>query len=258
MKNLLVNADDWGLHSSINQAIIDCVNKGSVNSISVSVNGQNPDMKALKELYKKGVHIGLHLTWVGEPWITKKTTITNWQFFFIYYIKNKKKFLKSLMYESEIQLNRLLDVGIIPNHIDSHQHLHAIPKIWEYVNLIASNFRTCRVRSCYVENKNWTKRGMSGTCLQKLAQHNTKTETTFFKCAGIRYSGNNSLSNLTLELNENTSDFLELIVHPGKSNERLNRKYSNWNYNWENEYNILMSHDFINLINSNNYLLYYK
>ena len=255
MKKLLVNADDWGLHPSINQAIIDCANIGSVNSVSVSVNGQTLDMKALKDLYEKGIHIGLHLTWVGEPWITKKINILNWQDFLIYYIINKKSFLKSLMSESEIQLNTLLNAGIIPSHIDSHQHLHAIPKIWQYVNSMASNFSACRVRSCCVDNENWTKRGMSGTCLQKLAHHNTKTETTFFKCAGIRYSGNNSLSNLTLELNENISDFLELIVHPGKSNEKLNQKYSNWNYNWANEYNTLMSSDFLLLIKGNNYVM---
>ena len=254
MKKIIVNADDWGLHSSINEAIVDGVNIGSINGISVCVNGQATDIKTLRYLYQKGIRIGLHLTWVGEPWLTKKVQFSNWKNFIIHYLLNKKNFIKDIIIESEAQLNKLVEAGIIPSHIDSHQHLHVLPELWEHVNLVASKIDNCNVRSCYVKDRNWIKNGILGKMLQKFANKNCDEEQFFFSCAGIKYSGNNTLSTIKKEINENSSDSLELILHPGKNNNELRSKFPKWNYNWEGEYELLKEPEFMSYLTERGYV----
>ena len=254
LKKIIVNADDWGLHSSINEAIVDGVNIGCINGISVCVNGTASDINTLRYLYQKGIRIGLHLTWVGEPWLTKKVQFHNWKNFLIAYLLNKKNFINDIIIESEAQLNKLVEAGIIPSHIDSHQHLHVLPELWEYVNLVALKIDNCNVRSCYVKDRKWIKKGVSGKMLQKFASKNFNEEQSFFSCAGIKYSGNNTLATIKKEINENSSNFIELIVHPGKSNQELSSKFPKWNYNWEAEYHLLMSPEFIPFITRSGYL----
>ena len=65
---LLVNADDFGLHSDINRGISECVESGRVQSVSFAAVGQAVDWKKLQEWQRSRVLTGLHLTLFGEPW----------------------------------------------------------------------------------------------------------------------------------------------------------------------------------------------
>src|SRR5262245_51557756 len=79
MPTVLVNADDFGLHRDIDRGIVDCIDAGVVQSISFSPQGQSLDWQVLHDLSDRGVRVGLHVTLVGEPWMTDGRVITDWK-----------------------------------------------------------------------------------------------------------------------------------------------------------------------------------
>src|SRR4051794_17886310 len=79
MPTVLVNADDFGLHRDIDRGILDCVEAGVVQSVSFSPQGESLDWNALRNLHDRGVRVGLHVTLVGEPWLTDGRIIPGWK-----------------------------------------------------------------------------------------------------------------------------------------------------------------------------------
>jgi len=77
--HLLVVADDFGLHTDIDRGILECVERGRVQGVSFCPTGRSLEWKRLIELMDQGVHVGLHLTLVGEPWSTDGRVIPAWQ-----------------------------------------------------------------------------------------------------------------------------------------------------------------------------------
>src|SRR4051812_889186 len=79
MPTLLVNADDFGLHRDIDRGILDCIDHGVVQSLSFSPQGESLDWRLLADLRRRGVRVGLHITLVGEPWMSDDRLVPGWK-----------------------------------------------------------------------------------------------------------------------------------------------------------------------------------
>jgi len=107
--NIKITADDFGYCSKRNAGIIESVNKGIVNSVSVLVNGSCVEPCA--HLFTKNVKIGLHLNLTeGKPLKTVKSIVDEQGIFF-----PKKIFTQKLMLFSQDEV-----------HIISHLYLMQI------------------------------------------------------------------------------------------------------------------------------------
>src|SRR5256884_769333 len=76
---LLVNADDLGLHADIDRGILECIECGRVQSVSFAATGRTVDWNRLRELIRHGVHVGLHVVLVDEPWASDGRVIRGWK-----------------------------------------------------------------------------------------------------------------------------------------------------------------------------------
>lgn len=254
MNALLVNADDFGLHVSINEAIADCVDFGSVNSVSVIANGAAPDYELLRTFSKNKCFVGAHITWVGEPWLTENILLSDWKELLQKIVLNGKPFRQKLQHEAEAQIVRLLDAKFDLSHIDSHQHLHHLPSLWDITAKLMEKYKIPRVRIARVNTCLQMRETIPGIALNTLARTKHNALTDFF-CAGIKYAGNQNGQRLEKELKLSAGYNTELIVHPGKYNPALNKHYPHWNFNWEEEYTALMSQNFLHFIAENNFRL---
>ncbi len=255
MANLLVNSDDFGLHPSVNEAIENCVQFGSVNSISVITNGSAPDYELLRKLYVK-TFIGLHLTWVGEPWLTQKIFIPDWKALLKKVMLGGSRFRNQLLEEAKAQMQELLQNGIVPDHIDSHQHVHHFPFLWDIVLNLQHKNRISRIRVAHVKSPGLMRMGVAGFGLNIRAS--MIQQPAGFYAAGIRHAGNYNGKLLSAELRLAAGADTELIVHPGTDNNALDHKYGHWKFDWEREYAILTSNDFTKLISDNGFKLMKK
>ena len=152
-RNLIVNADDYNSDEERNRGILEAGEKGIATSVSVIANlpFKAESFEKLKTIF--GPKVGIHLN------LTKGTPITQWtttltdesgQFF-----KKRNAWRRALFnqynlteVEEELaaQINRLRELGIIPDHLDGNNHLHVFPGIVEVIARLARDFSIKKVR----------------------------------------------------------------------------------------------------------------
>lgn len=139
MKNLIVNADDFGLTKDISDAIIYVFKVGNISSATIMTNmpGSNYAIKLAKENPKLGV--GLHFNISEGKSSLGVSSLTNSKGFFLEKMSLMMKIvlnrvnINDIKNELDIQYNYLIKAGISPTHLDSHQHVHMNPKVFKIV-----------------------------------------------------------------------------------------------------------------------------
>jgi predicted glycoside hydrolase/deacetylase ChbG (UPF0249 family) len=152
--NLIVNADDFGYFDHVSDGILDCVDAGAVTATGVMTNSPAFAMHAERLQERPGVDIGVHLTLTsGEP-LTREMrhATTRWAGRF----PSKWSIVKAVMSrqitgvmvqaEWRHQIERCLSSGLRPVFLNSHEHLHMLPPLFEQVMGLASEFGIRHVR----------------------------------------------------------------------------------------------------------------
>ncbi len=143
MKKLIINADDYGRCKGINYGIVETVENGILTSTTAMVN--MPDFSHGRELSKKYPKLGVGIHFVlstGKPLTNLKSLVNGEGNFALSIVKEKsdenKLDLEEIKIEFEAQLKKFVEVyGRKPTHIDSHHHVHLLPKIFEVAKEIA-------------------------------------------------------------------------------------------------------------------------
>ena len=123
-KRLIVNADDLGYSEGINEGIIKAHKEGIVTSTSLMVNGRAA--KHGVNLAKKNPRLGLGLHFQVEDndlnllWQAQRVISV------VLIEKTKKEFLEQVQ-----AFKQLTDK--MPDHIDSHHHVHKMPRIFPFI-----------------------------------------------------------------------------------------------------------------------------
>ena len=139
---LIINADDFGLTSGVNRGILDCFLAGSVTSTTLMVNTPATlEAVALAKAHPAlGVGLHFNLT-LGRPLCPPGDvpTLLDGAGEFPGRAACERNLLLAKVKVSEIerefhaQLDRFTSFGIPLTHIDSHQHMHLFPRIFDIV-----------------------------------------------------------------------------------------------------------------------------
>lgn len=135
-------ADDYGIAENSNRRIVQCLDNGALNKISVLPNGEIADFQ--NRLKGKDLKISLHINLVeGRPLAEPKDVpllVTKQGYFrhafvglLLCSLFGKRKELEKQLYK-EIQSQITFwkqQMGDQPVYIDSHQHTHMIPLIFK-------------------------------------------------------------------------------------------------------------------------------
>ncbi|GJQ22984.1 MAG: ChbG/HpnK family deacetylase [Planctomycetia bacterium] len=138
-RSLIINADGYGITAGINRAIEECIEFGTVRSISVNVNFSHA--RALPALVKKypWLSVGCHLNpIIGRPVLPleKVRSLVNDNGEFFYKEFNKKLSsghiqLDELRLELFAQIDRCRDLaGTCFSHVDCHMGKHRLPRFY--------------------------------------------------------------------------------------------------------------------------------
>jgi chitin disaccharide deacetylase len=152
----VVNADDFGLSVSTNAGIRDAYEHGILRSASLMANGEGFDdaVSQVKEL--PGLGVGIHLSLVGERPIAPPHKLRgligsdgrlppSYADFARGYLL--RKFTpREVHREMEAQIARVLHAGIRPTHLDSHQHVHLMPGVFDLTLDLAEAYKIRVVR----------------------------------------------------------------------------------------------------------------
>jgi len=135
-------ADDYGLDNTSSMHILQCIDKGALNKVSVFPNLEKIDL--YKILENKNVRISLHLNLVEGKCMADSDEVnliadknSNFKYTFGGLLKHsllhKKEFEEQAYKEIKAQVmfwKSILPEGV-PFCIDSHQHTHMIPAVFK-------------------------------------------------------------------------------------------------------------------------------
>ncbi len=141
MRELIINADDFGLSQGANRAIITAFREGILTSASLMVGGAAFDQAVSLAMENRGLQVGLHLTLVQgraslpadeipglvdrEGRFTNDPVRAGMRYFF------EKDLRKQLFREIERQIQKIRGTGIPLSHIDGHLNIHMHPVVFD-------------------------------------------------------------------------------------------------------------------------------
>ncbi|MBN2804081.1 MAG: ChbG/HpnK family deacetylase [Deltaproteobacteria bacterium] len=266
MKKVIINADDLALSEGTNTGIINAIKDGIVSSTSIMACGDAFEhaISLLKENNFSGL-VGVHLVLDEEkPLLSPAdiSTIVNDKGLFLSrgeLLKNllvfKKINLDHIRSEFRAQIQKIIDSGIKPSHLDGHGHVHVYPGINKIIIELANEFNIKKIRLpaesyFYFDLKNFKLKKYINklivTTFSLLSKRLFKKSGLIYPAGfmGMLFGGNLNTSNLKKILSSIPSaENFEIMSHPGISDLQRSDKYKHWNYKWENEFNALTSMD---------------
>lgn len=143
LKQIIVNADDFGRHVLINRAVERGVTDGVLRSATIMPGGAAFDDAAELAARSPKLGVGIHLTLVnGNPvlppaeipsLVTEAGIFVDDHTAFAVRILRGAVNLDEVRAELGAQLRRVETAGIHPTHADSHQHMHVLPGVIDIV-----------------------------------------------------------------------------------------------------------------------------
>lgn len=155
-KKFILNADDFGMTNAFNMAVVEGYNNGFLTSASICANGDAFDT-AVNEIIPEcpNLGIGVHLNIIEGRALqdfTKTNLLTDLEGNFkngylqMMYLSNNPLFLEQVELEFRAQIEKVLAYTKV-DHLDSHVHVHAIPKIFELTCKLAQEYNIKQVRT---------------------------------------------------------------------------------------------------------------
>jgi hopanoid biosynthesis associated protein HpnK len=137
VRRLIVNADDFGLTSGVNRAIVEGNRSGIVTSATLMANARATDAAIDLAKVQPSLKIGCHVVLIdGVPLTANLPTLTNISPRFRSSLKQfaiaavrKQIAAEEIQGEVEAQIRKIQSSGITLMHVDSHKHTHMFPHI---------------------------------------------------------------------------------------------------------------------------------
>ena len=243
-KNIVFHADDLGMTLGCNRAIKEAYDYGLLKSTSIMTNGL-AFQDAIKSVVKEcpDLKVGLHINISENPEGAKNLFGANFKpsktrfyksFLSTFFYSFNKSYLESLEKEIRSQFKKAESALGKINHVDSHEHFCAIPKIFEIVSKLCVEFKVKNIRIAnepfYLSTKLITnanhsvaKSILKWLVLYFFSHFNkaaaNKYNLSYSKCfAGILFSGHMNEKNSILILNKLLPKFdeIELLFHPAR------------------------------------------
>ena len=217
VKQLIVNADDFGFTRDVNAGIVEAHRGGILTATTLMATGDAFDDAVRLARETPSLDIGCHLVLVGAPGFP--LTIPQ--------LVRAVALGRIPIYEELVrQVRRIVDAGLSPTHLDTHKHTHLLPPVLEAVARISEEFRIPWVRRPFdfpmqpggVGWKNRLMRLMSGRFRAVLARHHCRSTDWF---AGFRITGRYRSGDLAEVIRALPEGVTEFMCHPGRFGDDL-------------------------------------
>lgn len=252
-RGLIVNADDFGLSSPVNEGIIMAFRDGIVTSTTLMVNqpGFEDGVRLAEE--NPELAVGLHVTLIWGAPVTDPARLgglvdrrgrlpASAAAFAARYAAGRVR-REAIETEVRAQLQRFLATGLTPSHVDTHKHVHCLPGVLEVLLSAAAECDIDRVR---VPLGAWSTsrprmtgirpapaRWARGVIVRRLARNarDTVARTRFRttdNCLEIEYAGRSDAAALATTLEALPEGITELMCHPGLDDRQIPGRLGGW------------------------------
>lgn len=156
-RRIIINADDFGLAAVVNEAVAEAHERGVLSSATIMANMPGFEEAARIAKGHPRLGVGVHLNLLRGAPLSDPTGIRTlvdrrgrfpgsaaevWKRFALRRIDPDE-----LDRELSAQIRRAIDAGILPTHVDSEKHVHAlIPALFKRICDVALRFGIRRIR----------------------------------------------------------------------------------------------------------------
>jgi hopanoid biosynthesis associated protein HpnK len=245
VRRLIVNADDFGLTSGVNRAIVEGNRNGLVTSATLMANAQATEAAIDMAKAQPGLKTGCHVVLIdGVPLTPNLPSLTNGSSRFRSSLKQfalaavrGQISAPEIQREVEAQIRKIQTLGVTLTHVDSHKHTHMFPQILRPVLRAARACGIKAVRNPFEPLRSWPRNMVLSTpglwlrsagvmAFQMFAaefrralkeEGMTSTDGT----VGIAVTGLLDQKNLLRILEALPEGTWELVCHPGYSDADL-------------------------------------
>jgi predicted glycoside hydrolase/deacetylase ChbG (UPF0249 family) len=250
-RDLIVNADEFGLTEGVNHGIVKVHRQGIVTSTTMVANEHAFDHALSVAQKERSLAIGVHLNIThGSPVLPEVRVFSLVDEEGLFH--RRKRFLQRMVAgqidivhvedEFRAQIEKVMEAGLQPSHLDSHESIHMYPAIFRVLAGLAREFRlpvrlqdepmsrsSFASRAAYLRYisseafaKNQVMKALSHRYRVLLRDWGIPTSDNFlstFNC--LRKDPDNLERALTRELENLRPGVTELMVHPGFSDSLL-------------------------------------
>jgi len=279
VRNLIVNADDLAWAEGVNRGIAEAHRNGIVTSASILANGAAfaSAVELVKATPSLGVGVHLNLS-DGQPVSPPETvqSIVNDRGEFaggpealLLRIARRNLRLNEVEIEWESQIQKVVNAGIHPTHLDGHKHVHMLPGMFEIALRLAKRNSIAAIRISHEgsslraalssgENQNVPlvmKQGVQARVLKLLARdarelaESAGIASTDYFC-GIAQTGELTIEGMKCLLQNLPEGTTEMMCHPGFMDKELEESATRLQDSRELEVELLTSTDIRNLVAS--------
>lgn len=156
-QHLRINADDFGLDAKTDAGIALAARTGWIHSLSFFSGLNTASRDALRGLLQErpSLRMGVHLSLVEMPpfhpqtprYSESQAAPPDFKAFLSWYAQGGIK-VDAIYREWKLQIEKARELAPI-HHLDSHQHLHVLPGIWEVICKLRQEFGISRLRVPY-------------------------------------------------------------------------------------------------------------
>ena len=221
MKRLIVNADDFGFTSDVNQGIVEAHREGILTATTLMATGAAFDDAVRLAKENPTLDVGCHLVLVGSPPFPATVAALI-----------QAVALKRIKVYDELaaQVRRIIGAGLAPTHLDTHKHTHLLPPVLDAVARISEEFGIRWVRRPFdfplqAGGIGWKKRAVSqsfgvvrGRFEKVLARRGCRSTDHF---AGFRITGRYDAASLAALICALPDGSTEFMCHPGRCGAEL-------------------------------------
>ena len=222
-RRLIVTADDVGLHPGMTEGAIRAHREGIVTACSIVATGVAFDDAVARLRDVPSLEVGVHLALVEERSLTGLRMPRKYTTFAPLYLARVIS-IRDIERELRAQIARVLDTGLRVTHLNGHQHLHLLPRIFAVVARLARELAIPYVR--IVDDHGGSQRALSMSALSFLGRR-ARAPFTNDRTIGVSIAGH--LTNVT-PLLDHVEGVTELVTHPG-----VNVTRYTWGYAWDAE-----------------------
>jgi chitin disaccharide deacetylase len=156
MKQLILNADDFGFTRGVNEGIIRAHREGVLTSATLMACGAAFEDAVARARANPGLAVGCHLVLVGGRAVAPREEIPSLAdeagqlpktlLRLVARVSLRRVPVEELEREMRAQIEKIRAAGIDPTHLDAHKHTHAHPTVMEALGRAARATGITRVR----------------------------------------------------------------------------------------------------------------
>lgn len=223
-RTLIVTADDVGLHTGMTDGAIRAHREGIVTACSIVANGAAFEDAVARLRDVPSLEVGVHLALVEERPLTNLRFPKKYTSFVPLYLARVIS-LAAIERELRAQIERVLATGLRVTHLNGHQHLHLLPRIFRVVGQLAREYSIPYVR--IVDDHGGSARPFSMRALSSLGRRARRAGLTNERTIGVAMAGH--LEDV-VPLLDQVQGVTELVTHPG-----IGVSGYAWGYDWDRE-----------------------